>query len=129
VYSTYKILSNFFVFLKLENYLPGKMKIPKFLSVIFLFPSTKMQIPKEIQIQDDTGDNKKIQEIQIQEDTGNTDTRGMSGNFGSKRKTHQNIVPVSHFTREVLKTSSVTGSLKKVYFLDFFLTLFHSLKE
>jgi hypothetical protein len=39
------------------------MKIPKFLSVIFLFPSTKMQIPKEIQIQDDTGDNKKIQEI------------------------------------------------------------------
>jgi hypothetical protein len=114
VYSTYKILSNFFVFLKLENYLPGKMKIPKFLSVIFLFPSTKMQIPKE---------------IQIQEDTGNTDTRGMSGNFGSKRKTHQNIVPVSHFTREVLKTSSVTGSLKKVYFLDFFLTLFHSLKE
>lgn len=56
MYSTYKILSNFFVFLKLENYLSGKMKIPKFLSIIFLFPSTKMQIPKEIQIKDDTGD-------------------------------------------------------------------------
>jgi hypothetical protein len=54
---------------------------------------------------------KKIQEIEIQEDTGDRDTRRyrkyrhnriqVSRNFGSKRKTHQNILPVSHFTREV----------------------------